>query len=804
MLKKYALLSFIFLSFTFISFSQNGKTHFDHKSYEEGEFLVQLTSEGSISELVASAPAEYKLKLEKQLSRPMRIWLVSFDPISLSHESMQHWIYSQKNVSVADYNYHIQMRSTLPGDPSFTQQWHHNNTGQTGGTADADIDSDLAWDITTGGTTASNDDIVVCLIESGNLDHQDLTANRWINTAEIPGNNIDDDGNGYIDDISGWNPVANNGGYGTGAHGTNCLGMIGAKGDNGLNVVGANWDVKLMVVGGYSISTQANAIQAYTYPLEMRQLWNNTNGAQGAFVVATSSSWGIDGANPSNYPIWCSFYDTLGRYGIINVGATTNSNLNVDTAGDMPTACSSPYMLGVGRTDHNDNTAGGYGLTTIEFGAPGINVVTTANTNTTTTTTGTSFSCPLTAGVVALAYSIPCPDFMTLVKADPQAGANLVLQAMLDGVDVKAQLATKFITGGRLNSRGTLDALMASSCSGTICLPPYAISTSMITEVAAQVNFTPNSSASATHFYWRETGAATYTEMLNVSSPISLSGLSGCMNYQFYFQSDCSGDLSSPSSVGTFRTANCGNCIELAYCTNSADDASDEWIQSFTVGSVTNNSGSDGGYQDFENTFGIEFETFGSYPFEIGVAWGGTLYNEYSRIWIDFNQDGTFAPSELVFDQGTASQINPSGTITIPGTALIGETKMRVQMAYQGATQNTLPGICAAFTYGEVEDYCVTILEGTEPNASLSEELAHLTSIYPNPATNQLFVSNLSNLDLVMEIRDIVGKLVAIKLIAKGITEVELSPFQSGTYFYSLSDENGTILKSEKLIKVGK
>ena len=84
----------------------------------------------------------------------------------------------------------------------------------------------------------------------------------------------------------------------------------------------------------------------------MRALWNSSGGSQGAFVVATSSSWGIDGEDPGNHPVWCSFYTTLGEAGILSVGATTNSNLNVDTAGDMPTACSSPYMVGVGRTDH--------------------------------------------------------------------------------------------------------------------------------------------------------------------------------------------------------------------------------------------------------------------------------------------------------------------------------------------------------------------------------------------------------------------------------------------------------------------
>ena len=143
-----------------------------------------------------------------------------------------------------------------------------------------------------------------------------------------------------------------------------------------------------------------------------------------------------------------SFMTRSGFYGILNVGATTNSNLNVDTAGDMPTACASDYMIGVGRTDKNDNTAGGYGLTTIELGAPGINVVTTNGTTAgatgITTTTGTSFSCPLTAGVIGLAYSIPCANFMGIVTSNPKGAADLVLQALLNGTDPKSQLASKF------------------------------------------------------------------------------------------------------------------------------------------------------------------------------------------------------------------------------------------------------------------------------------------------------------------------------------------------------------------------
>jgi len=692
--------------------AQKSITHYDNKSYVEGEMLIQLKANQSIKGLINKLPANYEVKLDHLLSKPMRIYLVTFNPSAISHEAFQSLMYQQQEVSVVDYNYEIQMRSTIPSDANFSQQWHHNNTGQTGGTADADIDSDLAWDITTGGLTATNDDIVVCLIESGNLDHVDLTGNRWVNVNEIPNNNIDDDGNGYIDDYNGWNPVQNNDNYGTGAHGTNCLGMIGADGNNGTLVAGANWDVKLMVVGDYSISTQANAIEAYTYPLEMRQIWNNTNGSSGAFVVATSSSWGIDQADPSNYPLWCAFYDTLGKYGVLNVGATTNSNLNVDAVGDMPTACNSPYMIGVGRTDHNDATAGGYGATTIEFGAPGIDVVTTANTNTTTTTTGTSFSCPLTAGVIGLAYSIPCPTFMNIVKTDPQQGADLVLQALMDGTDPKAALASKFVTGGRLNARNTLDELMSVSCSGTLCLAPSSVNYANVTGVDADITWNPYASATAYDLYYKEQSSPTWTQVQVTGTTYNLAGLTPCTYYEFYLQSICGTDSSNNSGTQTFRTTGCGNCIDLAYCSASAD-ASDEHIASVEVGSLNNVSGNDNGYGDYTSgtVASPSFTEGQTYALTLTPAWSGTLYDEYFRIWIDLDQNGTFDPSDLLYDQGAATQTPATGNITIPTGTIPGSTRMRVQMAYQGSGQATLPSECGSFTWGEIEDYCVDIVQ---------------------------------------------------------------------------------------------
>ena len=697
-----------FLALFFANFFSSQNIHFDNKKFIEGEMLVQVEWKKNIRNVILKAPLDYKVELVKELSRPMRIFLISFDYNKISHKKFQSWLYKQNEVTIADYNYKVDVRSTIPNDPGFTSQWHHVNGN------DADIDSDLAWDITTGGTTATNDDIVVCMLEGGggNLDHSDLTSNRWVNSYEIPNDNIDNDGNGYVDDYNGWNTVLNNDDYGTGGHGTNCLGMIGAKGNNGLDVAGANWDVKMMVVNMGSL-TQASVISAYTYPLVMRQMWNNTNGSQGAFVVATSASWGIDGANPSNYPLWCQFYDTLGHYGILNVGATTNQNLDVDVAGDMPTGCASDYMIGVGRTGDQDQTAGGYGDQTIQLGAPGINVVTTSGTSGTTTTTGTSFSCPLTAGVIALAYSIPCPSFMTVVNSNPQNAADLVLQSLLSGTDPKPQLTSKFITGGRLNSFNTINNLMATVCSGNICLGPNNISVNNITDSSATLNFNSYSSATETIFYFRESGSNLWDTKTNVNSPLLLDSLSACSIYEFSFQSVCGTDTTNLSSIQTLNTLGCGNCVDLSYCSSSASDGADEWIESIDIGSFSYSSGNNAGYGDFISNpnINLDLNTGQTYSLTITPGWDGTLYNEQSRLWIDLDQDGSFNSSELLFDQGSATQTAANGIITIPSASTSGTTRMRIQMAYIGGT-STLPGVCDQFTWGEVEDYCVNIVPG--------------------------------------------------------------------------------------------
>jgi serine protease len=137
-----------------------------------------------------------------------------------------------------------------PNDTYFFRQWHHLNTGSEGGLPGVDFDSDLAWDLNTGGMTELGDTIVLCVIDDGlDIAHYDIKGNLWRNYSEIPDNKLDDDQNGYVDDYYGWNSYKDGGIFDPGFHGTPVCGIAAATGNNNLGVCGINWKVKLMFCG---------------------------------------------------------------------------------------------------------------------------------------------------------------------------------------------------------------------------------------------------------------------------------------------------------------------------------------------------------------------------------------------------------------------------------------------------------------------------------------------------------------------------------------------------------------------------
>ncbi|HLP13931.1 MAG TPA: fibronectin type III domain-containing protein [Flavobacteriales bacterium] len=543
----------------FCSAQMNAQPGVKETPYQNGEVLIQLAQGYSINDVVGFFPAELEMRAIKCLSSHMRYWQLGFNHTVMSNTEVLRKMDAMKQVRIAQNNHFIEERLTVPNDPSFTSQWHHKNTGASGGTVDADIDSDEAWDITTGGLTNCGDTIVVALVEGGGAfyNHADLKANFWHNYEEIPGNGIDDDGNGYTDDFDGWDVLSGDDNHSTGGHGTQCFGMMGARGNNTLGVSGINWNVKVMLVSGFGVD-EAGVIAAYDYPLTMRKRYNQTNGASGAFVVATSASWGIDYADPAAYPLWCNYYDTLGAFGILNVGATTNNTVNVDAVGDMPTACSSPYMVSVTRTGNTDNQAGGYGLTTIDFGAPGINVYTTSGTSSSTygSTTGTSFSCPLTAGTIALMYSVPCESMMNLVKTDPQAGADYILAKLMAGVDVVTSMTGKSVTNGRLNAYKCVNGIL-TACTPLTCNVPTGVSAVIASATSVNLTWTNGGNSVAYYYYYRPVGAPTWDSVYTMNTNATIGSLTACTNYEFMVAGICCDGPGSYSSIVTAMTDCC-------------------------------------------------------------------------------------------------------------------------------------------------------------------------------------------------------------------------------------------------------
>ncbi|GAB4133031.1 MAG: hypothetical protein Fur0041_04870 [Bacteroidia bacterium] len=398
------------------------------------------------------------LKDAEQSSRSMRIWTLSFVPETNMDDALK-TCRSIPSVQLAQFNHYVAPRAVFPNDSLFPQLWNMDNTGQSGGFPDADIDAPEAWNITTGGMTVAGDTIVVAVIDGGfSLTHQDLNFRK--NYFEIPGNGIDDDNNGYIDDYDGWNAYNSSGNLIQDNHGTHVTGIVGARGNNVLGVTGINWNVQIMPVMGSS-QTESEVVEAYTYVLDARRLWNQTNGQQGAFVVASNSSFGVNFGQPANFPIWCAMYDSLGQAGILNACATANLNIDVDAQGDIPTACASPFMIGITNTTRFDqrNSSAAYGLTTIDLGAPGTQVLSTINNNQYSILTGTSMATPHVAGAIALMYAAACPQLIADYKLYPDSISLLMLNLLLNSTDPITSLNGQTVTGGRLNINNALMAV---------------------------------------------------------------------------------------------------------------------------------------------------------------------------------------------------------------------------------------------------------------------------------------------------------------------------------------------------------
>jgi hypothetical protein len=416
------------------------------RAQDREEFILQVKSEHSIEQWFQAMEIQGgECVLKDITSERMGIYLIS---CALDVHSAEDWLEAledQALTSLVQFNHHnLELRETEPNDGNYTAQWHLPQ-----------ISAPLAWDFHTGdGMDPEGEEFVIAVIDEGfDLSHSDL--NFFKNSKDTLGNGIDDDGNGYVDDYHGWNAYDDNGNITARDHGTGVSGIIGALGNNSLGVAGLNWNQKVLPIMGLS-SDENTVVKAYAYLYEQRYLWNTTSGDTGIYIVATNSSFGVDRKKPSEFPIWCQMYDSLGSVGILNVAATANSSDDIDFWGDIPTTCPSDFLIAVTSTNRDDalstSPSAARGVVNVDLGAPGEDIFTTRNGGIFGFKSGTSFATPVVTGALGLMYSSMCDSLFSTWKTQPDSLALMLRDYLLsDGIDKMDTLDNKVASGGRLN-----------------------------------------------------------------------------------------------------------------------------------------------------------------------------------------------------------------------------------------------------------------------------------------------------------------------------------------------------------------
>lgn len=326
-----------------------------------------------------------------------------------------------------NYIYHT---TATPSDAAFQdgRLWGLRNIGQNGGLAGADITVTNAWDFTTGDTN-----VIVAIVDTGvRYTHQDLLPNMWVNPGEIPGNNIDDDNDGYVDNIYGADTAYNDGDpMDVDGHGTHVAGTVGAVANNAGAHVGVAWNVRLMAIKA--------AVDGGGLPLNAIVQGIDFAARHGAKVM--NHSYGGYGFSQAQYDVMAA----AGNRNILHVCAAGNESNNNDTNPAYPASYDLQSIISVAATERTDLLANfsNYGALSVDLGAPGTEIFSTWSDSDSSYNTiqGTSMASPHVAGVAALMASFNTNITIAQFRAQ-----------MLDNVTPTPALAGRTASGGRVNA----------------------------------------------------------------------------------------------------------------------------------------------------------------------------------------------------------------------------------------------------------------------------------------------------------------------------------------------------------------
>lgn len=322
--------------------------------------------------------------------------------------------------------------AATPNDPHYGLEWGLNQN------SDIDINAPQAWDKTVG-----SENVIIAVIDTGvDYNHSDLTANMWRNPAEIAGNSIDDDSNGVVDDVYGYNAITGSGNpMDDNSHGTHCAGTIGARGNNAVGVAGVAWNVKIMGVkflsstgGGYL----SDAVRALDYVTMMKN--------RGLPIVASNNSWGSQGL----YAVLTDAAIRARNAGVLLVAAAGNDNNNNDAVAYSPANIPVANVITVAAIDNQGNRASfsNYGATTVHVAAPGVSIASSVPNNGYSYMSGTSMAAPHVSGAIAL-----------LASYTSQLTWQELRSRLLSTVRPRAAMQGVVSTGGIINLQAMLDGL---------------------------------------------------------------------------------------------------------------------------------------------------------------------------------------------------------------------------------------------------------------------------------------------------------------------------------------------------------
>lgn len=329
------------------------------------------------------------------------------------------------DVEYAEPNYLVRA-FVVPSDLSYFRLWGMEK-----------INAPAAWN-----TNRGSSEVVVAVIDSGiDYNHPDLQGNLWTNAAELNGKSgVDDDGNGVVDDIHGYNAINGSGSpFDDDSHGTHVAGIIGAVGNNGVGVTGVSWNVRIMAckfIDESGSGTTADAIECLDYVTEMR--------LRGTNVIASNNSWGGTGNSRA-------LRDSInnGR-DILFITAAGNDGTDNDASPSYPANYELPNIISVAATTSGDALAGfsQFGRRTVHVGAPGSSIYSTYPGNAYTSLSGTSMATPHVTGLAAL-----------IKAARPNSDWREIRNLLLSGGSQLASLTGKTVTGKRIDAFNSLTCL---------------------------------------------------------------------------------------------------------------------------------------------------------------------------------------------------------------------------------------------------------------------------------------------------------------------------------------------------------